>query len=78
MLRRLSSGINFNYLEQHEALRNFPPDNWDPKQLPVVLCSCEHTGYQRVNRLRPVFSTCSSEVMKMKPLGERVLRDLQL
>lgn len=61
-MSRFSSGINFNYLEQHEALHNFPPDNWDPKQLPMVLCSYEHTGYQRVSKLRNAFSVCSTEV----------------
>lgn len=77
-MSRFSSGINFNYLEQHEALRNFPPDNWDPKeQLPMVLCFYEHTGYQRVNKLRHEFSVCSIEVMKMNPFGG-VQRDLQL
>lgn len=77
-MSRFSSGINFNYLEQHAALRNFPPDKWDRKeQLPAVLCSYEYTGYQRVNKLRHEFSVCSTEVMKMNPSGG-VQRDVQL
>lgn len=33
----------------------------------MVLCYYEHTGYQRISKLRPAFSVCCAEVMKMNP-----------